>query len=279
MRILLTDLAPGVNYALQLRSNTGDAVSEWSRIFYLLTTSDSVAPNTPTGVTGSMSGTSFKLTWNVVTTSADGNPAYDLDHYEVLVSSSGSGNTKVFWTVDTQFEVNLERNIAIFGTAQGNVQMQVRAVDKVGNASAYSSIVSQTNPAPAAPTGLTLSSGVDSINIKWNEVTDLDLKYYEVRISTTGAGGTYNKVYAGTGTSYVHPTINYATDHYVRVYSMDVFNTYSTATQGGPIKPVSAATVDTTAPAIPTGLAATMSVSADASRASAAVSWTAVADP
>src|ERR1044072_9694447 len=96
MRIRLSDLAPGVNYALQLRSNTGGAVSDWSRVFNIVTSSDAVAPNTPTGVAGSMSGSSFQLTWNAVTTSADGSPAHDLDRYEVKVEATGTGTTGIY---------------------------------------------------------------------------------------------------------------------------------------------------------------------------------------
>ena len=101
MRIRLNDLAPGVNYQIRLRSTNGESFSEWSRVFDLLTSSDTVAPKVPTGVTGSMTGTSFNLSWTGVIESADNTPAHDLDHYEVLVASGGTGTTKVYSTADT----------------------------------------------------------------------------------------------------------------------------------------------------------------------------------
>lgn len=67
MRIRLSDLAPGINYAFQLRSNTGSEVSDWSRVFNILTASDTVPPKTPVNVVETMSGTTFNLSWDVVT--------------------------------------------------------------------------------------------------------------------------------------------------------------------------------------------------------------------
>jgi hypothetical protein len=254
--------------------------SDWSRVFSLTTTSDTVAPKTPTNVANTVSGTAFKFTWDAVTVSADNSPAHDLNGYLVRVSTPANGITRIYQTTDTKMDFSFENNVAVFGTPQGTVRVEVAATDNIGNVSPYSAMVSASNPAPAAVTGLTATPGTDSINIKWTaNTTDNDLKGYEVWLSTTGAAGAYSKVYSGLANSYVHPTLLYTTDHFFRVYSVDVFNTQSTATTSSAIRPNSPFTVDTTAPSVPSGLAATLTNAADGKTASAAVSWTAVADP
>ena len=162
MRLLLRDLSPGTNYALQLRAVSGEGVSEWSQIFYFTTLSDTIAPKKPANVVGSMSGTSFILKWDAVTQSVDNTAADDLDHYRVFVQSSMSANTSSFVVHDTKFEFTLEMNREVFGSPVANVQMAVQAVDKAGNTDGYTVFVSQTNPAPATPTGLTVASGSNS---------------------------------------------------------------------------------------------------------------------
>lgn len=282
MRIRLTDLAASTDYALQVRAKNSVTVSEWSRVFEITTATDSVSPNTPTGVTGSMTGTSFNISWNAVTTSTDGTPAYDLVGYEVLVASSGTGTTKVYPTTDTKFQFTLEMNREVFTTPRSNIIMSVRAVDLAGNVSSYSSTVDQTNAAPAAPTNLVITELVDSIGLSWDaNTTDTDLIGYEVRVSTTGSGGTYTKIWSGTATSMVHSTNNYATDHWYRVYAVDIFGTLSTALQSGAAaRPGSTFTIDTTPPAVPTGLTATITTGAAPNFVTyASVSWSAVADP
>lgn len=152
MRIRLNDLAPGVNYVIRIRSTDGQNYSEWSRAD-LLTSSDTIAPKTPATVVGTMTGTSFNLSWDAVTQSSDNSAARDLDHYDILVASTGTATVRTYSTADTKFQFTFEMN-EVFGAARANIIMSVRAVDKTGNASAYSSTVSQTNPAPGNPTGL-----------------------------------------------------------------------------------------------------------------------------
>lgn len=278
MRVRLNDLAPGVNYVLRLRSTDGEHVSEWSRSFDLLTTSDTVAPKTPTGVTATMTGTSFNLSWTPVILSADDTPARDLDHYDILVESSGTATNKVYSTADSKFQFTFEMNRELFGTPRANVIMSVRAVDKTGNASAYSATASQTNPAPSNPTGFAGASQPDSIYLKWNAVTDSDLLMYRVYSGTT-SGSQTTLEWSGTATSTVINSIAYFTDKWFKVVAVDVFGTESsTPPVVGPFRPASPFSTDTTAPATPTGLSATLSTTSNASNTRATVSWTAVTD-
>jgi hypothetical protein len=281
MRYLLTDLTPGKTYFLQFRSRGAlGEVSPWSRTFSLTPTSDTVAPKTPTGLSVVSVGSSFRASWNAVTLSADESPATDLDRYLVKVESdSAPGVSRTYITPDTSFELTFEANADIFTTARGSVKFSVAAVDKTGNQSAYSSTVSASNPAPAAPTNLVLAETIDAINLSWDpNTTDIDLRNYEVWVSTTGSGGSYSKVWSGVATSATHSTSAYFTDHWYRVYSVDIFGTLSSALQSGAaVRPDSTFTADSTAPDVPTNLAATLTTGTNLVTY-ASVSWTAIAD-
>ena len=278
MRIRLSDLSPGITYALQLRSNTGDAVSDWSRVFNLTTSSDVVAPKTPVNVTNTVSGTAFKMAWDAVTLSADNTPATDLKSYLVLIDSPSVGGSRTYEVTDNKFDFSFENNINVFGSPQASVRVSVASKDSTGNISAYSAPVTATNPAPAAVTGLTTSASTDVITLKWNPNTDIDLTGYQVWLSTTGSGGTYSKVWEGLASTFTYTSTVYGTDHWFRVYAVDVFGSLSTATQtASAVRPSSPAGVDATAPGVPAGLAATLTTTANLTT-SAAVSWTAVSD-
>lgn len=279
MRLRLSDLTPGVTYGLQLRVNNESGQSEWSKTFYIPATSDTYAPLTPAGVAGSVVESSFFLNWNAVTLSSDGSLAYDLAGYEVEVTSSGHGSIGLYKTTAIAFDFSLQENYKLFTAPRANVSMRVRSFDSTGNYSPWSAAANLTNPAPSAVTGLSATAGTDSVHVSWNEnTTDSDLIGYDIHLSTTGAAGTYNKIGSGRVTKFVHQSTAYGTDHYYRVYSVDVFGTQSAATQTGPVRPNSSFAVDTTAPGVPTGLAATITTSASIV-ASANVSWTAVSDP
>jgi hypothetical protein len=280
-RILLRDLSPATNYALQLRSVSADQISPWSRIFTVNTTTDTIAPKKPANVVGSMSGSSFILTWDAVTQSTDNTAASDLDAYQVSVKSSGNAAVGSFITKDTKFEFTYSMNLALFGTPQPNVQMAVQALDKAGNTDGYTAYVSQTNAAPANVTGLTATSISNAISASWNANTDTDLLKYVAYVGTTSGftPGAGTKVWEGTSTSFTYTTIQYSTDLWVKVVAVDIFGTPSaTPASAGPVRPTSPTTVDSTAPAVPTGLAATLTNAVDGKSASAAVSWSAVAD-
>jgi hypothetical protein len=278
MRIVIPNQPAGTNLIIKARSKNGTAFSDWSRNFAVTTIGDTTPPKTPANPVETMAGTSFTLKWDAVTQSTDNTPASDLDRYEVKVTSSGSLQSATYVTKDTKFEFSFEQNVSLFGTPQANVQMAVRAIDTAGNASGYSATQSQTNPAPAAPTGLTGAAGNYSLSFTWNAVSDLDLKQYRIyQGATAGSQGTL--VWTGTAlnaTIQINDTTN---DKYYKVVAVDVFNTESaTSNVVGPIKPTSPVSVDTTAPAVPTTLAGTLTNSADGTSASMAVSWVGVSD-
>lgn len=272
-RVTIPSLLPGVSYGLQLRAVSNGATSDWSRSFTITPPGDTVAPATPTGLTTSQAGTSFIASWNANTES-------DLLRYVVRVTAPTFG-TVFFNTVATNFDFPLDLNRSSFGTPKATIEISVAAMDRSGNLSAYVGPSSQTNPAPGNPTAFSGNGGPDVINLKWTGVTDSDLMEYRVYSGTT-SGSQTTLVWKGLSTNVALQSIEYTTDKWFKVVAADVFGTESTTPPVvGPLKPTSAFLVDSTPPAVPTGLTATLTTQNTAGEilVSAAVSWTAVADP
>lgn len=281
-RLLLRDLTPGTNYKVQLRAVEGDSVSEWSRLFDLISTSDAIAPDVPAWAVSNdwvVSGETFVANWQAVNTTLEQNK--DFDFYEVELSDGTT--TRIVNTTNTSYTVTFETNRSMFTTPKATVLARVRAVDNVGNRSAWSSQKSATNPAPAAPATITATAATDGVGLKWDASVDNDVVSYKVHMGTT-AGFTPtagNRIYSGDSLEFNYVTLSYSTDHWFKVYAVDVFgqaSTVPTATSAA-VRPVSPFIIDTTPPATPTSLAATITNNASGIGARAAVSWVMASPP
>lgn len=276
-RILLRDVEPGHLYSVQVRSVAGDAVSDWSQMYEVQAVTDVTAPAAPSALSWVVEGTAFKATWTGPTTNSDGSELKDFRDFEVTVFSSAAPATKaVYYTTAERFDFPFEANVNALGTPRANVTIEVRSRDHTGNVGAPVS-ASASNPAPSAPTGLVATAAYDSIALKWNGVSDTDLKEYRVYHGTT-AGTATTLVWKGLATSFIHSLSTYSTDAHYRVVAADVFNTESTAATAGPLRPVSPFSVDAVAPGVPAGLAITLNNATDGKTAKADVTWTAVTD-
>lgn len=280
MRILLRDLTPGTNYTLQLRQNNGTEVSDWSRIFELLTTVDTLAPAQVENVTWVVNRTGFVGKWDATTLNADTSPCNDLSHYRVRIASPSSGTFDVN-TTNNFFDFSFEQNKSLFGTPQSNLTITVFAVDIAGNASVASSTANAVNTAPPAPTNAAASGIVGGISILWDVQTIDDLAAYDVFASTSGPGFTpdsSNHVWSGTSNSYVHETNSLGVIHYFKIRSRDVYGSISSYVTVS-ATPISPTDVDTTPPGVPSGLGAVMTADPDdAAFAIATVTWSAILD-
>lgn len=271
-RLLLRDLTPGTAYKVQIRAVEGDSTSDWSRLFTLTTTSDTNAPDTPQWAVSNdwvVNGDTFVANWQPLNFTLDNNR--DFSYYEI---EFGDGTTtRAYRTTNTTYTLTFDNNRTIFGTAKPTVTARVRAVDNVGNASAWNTLKSATNPAPSAPASVTVDSGINSLAISWASVSDIDLAGYNVYVGTTAgfapSGG--NRIYSGNGTRTTYVTATTGT-FYVKVRAVDKFNQESTDVTGSgsitsPFNP------DVTAPATPTSLTATMANNPNGIGAVATVTW------
>jgi hypothetical protein len=280
MRILLRDLTPGTDYSIQLRANDGINVSDWSRIFALSTTTDTLAPAQPQNLTWDVNQTGFSAKWDAVTQNADASPLLDLAYYIVRIAIPSSTSVDI-QTTNNFYDLSFEANIGFFSTAQAELECTVFSVDTTGNISVASTTETATNPAPPDPTGVAAAGVVGGVSMKWDVQTIDDLAAYDVHMSTSGSGFTPsggNRVYSGTSNTFIFDSSSLGVVHYFKIASRDVFGSLSNYVTVS-ATPISPTDVDTTAPDVPTSLSASMAVDAnDSAFAKADFSWTAPAD-
>ena len=235
------------------------------------------APKPVTSLVWSSVGSSFIGSWVAPTQDITNQPLTDLDGYEVSVTANSI--TRNYFLSNPRFELSFADNLKAFNDIpQPTVAISVKARDSARQLSTAVTATA-TNPIPATPTGLAGTAGYDQIVLKWNAVADTDIKYYEVLQSATAAG-TYTSVYQGTDTNYTHTTVSYAQDHFFQVRAIDIFNQASpSSAAAGAFRPKSAYAVNTTAPAVPTGLTAVPLSANGSNPVGLRVAWTAVANP
>lgn len=186
MRMLLRDLSPGTQYHLQLRTTSDSASSEWSRKFTILTATDTLEPAAPTGLTIVFSGPEAFLSWNPVTTNADGSAITDLASYQVTVRSpDGAGAFVKNVGLSTNMQFSLDTNRKTFGNPKGRLQFDIVALDQIGNPSTVAtSGIATSTPLPNV-TGLTSEALTSAVSLKWSPVTHNALAGYKVYQGTS----------------------------------------------------------------------------------------------
>lgn len=184
----------------------------------------------------------------------------DLKYYQVYQgTSAGSENTLVYTGLNTSYVFDtLSTNPQYFKIFAVDVFNSQSATGSTANATAKSSLGVDTTP-PATPTGVTVSSAIDTsdasggrvyIDVSWTGVADTDLQYYSVRYST-GTTWEYINVPEGVTTARING-LQPNTAYNVAVAAVDFQGNSSAYTNAGtyPITTVK----DTTAPAAPTGV-------------------------
>ena len=226
------------------------------------------------------SGTSFVGEWTTPTLNADGSALNDLRGYDVRVIFAGT-NVRTFSIPGNTLTFSFEDNKAAFaGIPRATLVLEVRARDSVGQLSDPATATA-TNSPPAAPAGLVGTSNFDAIFLKWTANTEDDLANYEVWVSTVSATDAGTLVSKPKDNFYNHETFSWSTDHWLYVKAVAVFNSASApSTRTGPHRPKNAINVNVTAPATPTGLAISRTLTFAADGASGfVVNWTAVPNP
>jgi|SRR6478672_1944313 len=195
-RKTIPDLLPNTAYAIRIRARNSAGVSEWSRRYTFTTINDAVLPNTPTNPTWVSTGDSFHGEFDPVTQNANGD-VIAITRYEIeLVANSITRIDSVVPQTTSgkvTYDLSFEMNRALFVTPQSTVTFRVRAVDNKELKSNWTTVISTSNPAPAAPTAVTATSGADSIDVTWTPPADTDLVGYNVytvssACSTPGIG-------------------------------------------------------------------------------------------
>lgn len=280
MRLKIADLQPGQNYSVQVRAVNDGLSSEWSEKFDFTSDVNGTAPVAPTSVTWVVSEDAFVATFAPVATDTSGAAAIVVA-YELEFTATGI--TKVI-TIPQKtgsnivYTLSFEQNVALFGTPKPSVDFRVRSVNNKGVKSAWTSTINAANPTPGTPVapadGVVAKGGPDTVTLSWLPPADKDLAGYNVYTGasagfTPGAG---NKIYSGLGNGFIYNTTTYSMQ-YFKIFAVDKFLQESSGHLAGNAQPTSPFGSDTTAPAVPTSLAATLTNNPNGIGATAAVTW------
>lgn len=277
-KITANNLQPLTNYIIQVRAVSATEYSDWSRGYQFTTISDTIAPLTPVNVTWTTIGDSFMGEWDEVTQNTNGREIV-IDRYEVELTA---GTTKVIAvtpkTGRNSYVLSKSANTALFGTLKTSITMRVRSWSKAGNASAWSAPITASNQAPGPVTNAVATPVKDGVRIVWDAPADTNILRYEIYVGTTSnfIPSQENRIFASDATEFTYLTTTYAL-HYFKIRVVNILNLSSTdvTVSGMPINPF---IVDSTPPAVPTNLAASMGTNADGRTSYVLVSWNAPVD-
>lgn len=236
-----------VTIEVKARDNTGNLS------IVATATSSNPAPANVTGFIATGISDAISLKWNA-------NSDDDLKYYRVYQGTSfGAENTLVYTGLATNF---------VFDTISSSPQyFKIVAVDvfetesvtpATANATARSTLSVDTTP-PSAPTGVTVSTALDSsdpsggtayIDVSWTAVAATDLQNYSVRYST-GTDWQYIDVPEGVVSTRING-LKPDTAYNVAVAAVDFAGNSSAYANAGTY-PITTAQ-DTTAPSIVTGV-------------------------
>lgn len=212
MKVAITNLLPGATYKIQVRTKSGNEVSDWSRVFEIVATSDVIGPAVPGGFNVVASGDNFFAEWVAPAFDGAGNTLHDFSHYELSIHNGV--DEYVVKTTNTNYLFSFDENVNVFNPPAPNLIFKVRAVDQTNNASPYTDTIEVENPAPVAPENFVATSANRSIQLSWDAVPGV--VGYHVHASTVNEDfipSNANRVWQGSATGFT-----YASDPYVEVY-------------------------------------------------------------
>lgn len=219
----------GTRYVAQIRSINEDQTSEWSPAFYINTPTDSTIPGNISGLAGSYVGGSFKWTWLKPIYNTNGKPFKDFSYYEVVVSD-GTNSFTDRTTVPEYFV-----DVSSYQTNLGNgatITVSIKAADFSDNKSVTAISSSVTAPTPSTVSGSSTISGVASVRVTWNEVTNVPIDEYQVfvddTVSFTADTSTFTNLSGRTNdASYIWQSgETTAITRYFKIRAKSVYGTY-----------------------------------------------------
>ena len=226
----------GYNY-YKIKAVNSAGESSYSSYASCNYTGGTTAPNAPTGVsvtnTGTSSSPQLKISWNSVSNATS---------YKVYRSSSASGTYSQIGSATS--------NTYLYDNSpmSGYNYYKVKAVNSAGESS-YSSYAYYNNvTAPSAPTGVTATASGTHVEISWNPVSNATS--YKVYRSSS-ASGTYSQIGSATSNTYLYDNNPLSGYNYYKVKAVNSAgeSAYSSYAYYNNV----------TAPSAPTGVTATAS--------------------
>lgn len=268
MRLKVSDLRVGTQYAIQVRANDGESVSEWGRRYLFVTARDDTQPKTPTNITWSVSGDSYMAMWDSVDEDVQNRPV-SVIRYGVRVTSGATEHIMATSAASEtesgrqRWDLLFQKAVNLFGKAGAkNIYFSVRAVIEGPDGpvhSAWSTPILASNTAPNAPTNGVAKPIIDGVELSWTESTSTDVVGYNVYVSTSGPDfvpSNLNKVGFVNADTYTYFTSTYEL-HYFKVRAIDTYDQESAdlLIEGTPKSPFGA---DLVAPSAPTNFQGAM---------------------
>lgn len=228
-RFVLSNLVPGRNYLLQVRSKNGDQVSPWSGTYPFTAAVDGIAPEPPKNLNLIVEGSSFVLRWDSPEVNEDGSPLNnDLKYYELTVSN---GSAEYVYKIQdsNEFEFTLTMNKAVFGSASASLTFSIKSVDWVGNKSAPAVALIEDAPPPPI-TNIVVTGNYGGISVTWDALNITDLLEYRVYASKTDPSVPTDERPAWSGNATAAFIDSFTAEPvYIRVVALDVFEQRSTS--------------------------------------------------
>jgi fibronectin type 3 domain-containing protein len=222
---------------------------------------DDLSPSEPLGLTVKdvvNEEDSLNISWNPITTNADGSPCIDLVNYTLYTNKSG------LWELLAIIPVGTEYYIDSVGLFDGpTYYYRISASDEIPNMSPNSTDAygkSIDDLPPSTPTGLTvtpLPSG-NALNITWNANPEADVISYTLLVSTNNITFNFKAVIPAGQTNYSDTNLIDGKIYYYMIKAADEVPNYSLLSGV-----VSGIPSDSIAPLAPTGLMVTYGPTSD----------------
>ncbi len=219
---------------------------------------DLTPPAVPDGVTADGGDNRVRISWDDVTGSND------LRGYRVYRSATASGTGTLVSGATPVTESPYVDTTAINGTAYF---YRVTSVDTTGNESARSAEVSATpadTEAPAAPTGVTATAGVNNVTVTWDAAPEgSDVTRYRIYRSRTSSSfptgfDQFGTFLATRPRTYIDANVTVGTTYYYAVTALDDAEPANESGVSGTPNATPLPTPDTTPPLAASGLTATV---------------------
>lgn len=246
---------------------------------------DTTPPAVPTspGLTSAVSTNPDGSQIVILTASWTGVADSDLDHYEVALQE-GAGTFIDYATTGTSYSWVVKGSTSY--------TTKVLACDRLGNRSAYTSTVTATSTydtsAPSAPTSLAVAAGVNVLTLSWTNPTANDLAFVEIWEHTADVSGSATKIatvqaQSATSGAFTRGGLATAATRYYWLKAVDTSGNTSAFSTGanGTTSTLTSGDLDTTAPAVPTGLGVSSALTVNPDGTQIVVlttAWTGVAD-
>lgn len=276
----ISGLEPGSKYYVQVRSVAGDQYSDWSESFAVDISKDVTPPPAPTNLNVDFTQSTLVATWSG--TQAESQP--DFLDFELEVGDGTS--SYIYHTTSNSFELPLDTNRSLFGSAKPSITISVKSRDTSKNVS--SGITSTANnPAPSTPNNAPVVSGAVqaySVDVSplLGQSSNKPLDLLAVEVLVYDSSNNLVSSWQGTDSVATIRTTNYST-RYVSARYIDIFGQ-----AGGETSPkievvaIDPVVSDDTAPAIPSsGFSSTSTIDnkdITGQTALVTVSWNGVSD-